>query len=503
MAVRELLPSRLEEFLLLAVASLIVMRFLKARKRLPLPPGPPGVPILGNLFDFPLEYDWLIYGKWADAYGSLISLSAFGTNIVVIHSWKLAIELCDKKSPIYSSRPTIPMADIMGWQDAMSSQVYGPRLRSYRKVFHNELGNGAAMKHYWPVEETHARKFIKLCLLNPDRLDHHCFQHAGAIVLRVAYGYIAQESDDPYIKAGNDAMESFNKGCAPGAYMVNQIPILRYLPEWFPGADFKRMARLWRPLFSAMVDLPFNFVKRQMAEGMAESSFTSRWLNKDLSKEDEDILRFAAGSVFAGGSDTTAVVVHAYFLVMTLHNTVQQKLQAEMDAVVGRDRLPTFEDRENLPYLEAFIKEIFRFHIPVPSGIPHCTTADDIHNGYLIPKDSIVICNIWKMSQDPEAYADPATFNPERFLGVSPEQDPREIIFGFGRRLCPGRLLADASIYITIAMCTATLNITPSVENGKVFVPKYQPESGTVSHIRPFKCTITPRSTDVLAMVTE
>ncbi|KAJ7598124.1 cytochrome P450 [Mycena floridula] len=495
-------PS-IKELAFLIAATVFLLRFLKLRKRLPFPPGPHGLPLVGNLFDFPLEYDWLTYGKWAESFGPIISLSALGSNIIIISSCKIATELCDKKSQIYSSRPYFAMVDLMGWQNAMSGQVYGPRFRQYRKVFHNEMGNTGAMKHYWPVEETHARKFIRNCLGKPEELVNHCFQHAGSIVLRVAYGYTAKDTDDPFIKAANEAMESFNKGCAPGTYMVNQLPILRHVPEWFPGAEFKRMARLWRQLFFAMVDLPFEFVKSQMAEGMAESSFTARWLEKGLNPEDEEILRYAAGSIFAGGSDTTVVVIQTYFLTMTLYPDVQAKVQAEMDAVIGRDRLPTFEDRENLPYLEALIKEILRYHNPAPSGVPHCTTEDDIYDGYLIPKGSIIVTNIWKMSRDPEIYNNPFEFKPDRFLGVTPEQDPREFIFGFGRRLCPGRLLADSSIYITLAMCAATLSVSPAIENGKAIIPEYQPESGIVSHLRPFKCQINPRFKEVASMVTE
>ncbi|KAJ7584337.1 cytochrome P450 [Mycena floridula] len=460
-----------KEVVVLSAAALILLRFWQGKKCLPLPPGPPGVPILGNLFDFPLEYGWLTYGKWADTFGPLISLTSFGTTIVVVNSATKATELCDKKSPIYSSRPYLPMAFLMGWKDAMGFQVYGPRFRSYRKVFHNELGNSIALENYWPQEEAHGRNFINECLTEPDRLAEHCFQHAGAIVLRVSYGYTAKDQDDPFIKAGNDAMESFNKGCAPGTYMVNQMPILRYIPEWFPGAGFQKQARLWRPLYPAMIDLPFNFVKSQMAAGTAEPSFTSRWLEKGLSAEDEDVLKHASGSMFGGGGETTAVVVHMYFLAMARYPEIQEKVQAEMDAVVGRDRLPSFEDRAQLPYLEALSKEVMRHHPAVPSGLPHCTTEDDIHDGYFIPKGSIIICNIWI----------------------------HEILY----LVLEGRLLADASVYITLAMCAAALKVAPVVENGKPLIPEYQPESGSVSHIKPFKCTIAPRYPEVMSLVRE
>ncbi|THU82832.1 cytochrome P450 [Dendrothele bispora CBS 962.96] len=476
---------------------------LTHKKSPPLPPGPEKHFFLGNLFDLPSTYDWKTYGEWADKYGPIVSASTFGVTIVVINSYKKAIELMDQKSTIYSSRPrpTMPVK-LMGWENAMAFTEYGPRLRSYRKTFHNELGNMASLRNYWSQEESHAKHFVKRVLESPENLFDHCFhRHAGAIILRVAYGYRAKDHDDEFIKAGNTAMQSFNEGCSPSRFMVNQLPILQYVPEWMPGAGFQRTARLWRPLYSIMVKTPFNFVKEQLAAGTAEDSFAGNWLKKHLSSEEEDIVMHAAGSMFGGGGETTAIAVHVYFLMMCLYPDVQKKAQAEMDPVVGKGRLPTFEDRDHLPYLEALTKEVMRYHPAVPNGLPHATTVDDIHDGYFIPKSSIVFSNIWKMSRDPEVYSDPETFNPGRFLGSNPEPDPREIVFGFGRRICPGRFLAEISLYITLAMCTATLDISAKIEDGKVVFPKYQPEGGPVSRLRPFGCIVSPRDPELITAV--
>ncbi|KAJ8096416.1 hypothetical protein PM082_011579 [Marasmius tenuissimus] len=483
------------QLILLAIGTYTFLRLFSSKKQHPLPPSPPGLPVLRNLLDIPTSFEWETYGKWADQYGPIVSASAFGATIIVVNQYKAALKLLSdsQKGAIYSSRPYFPMADLMGWEKAMAFTGYGPRFRKYRQVFHEELGNPKALRSYWPQEVAHARHFLQLCVDAPDRLEHHCFQHAGAIVLRVAYGYTAKDYDDEFVDAGNTAMKSFNEGCTPGAFMVNNLPALRFIPEWVPGAGFQKQARLWRPLFGKMVDMPFEFVKKQLSAGTAENSFTATWLNKGLSEEDEDILRYASGSMFGGGGETTAITVHMFFLALTLYPEIQKKAQKEIDAVLGGHRLPTFEDRENLPYLEALTKEVMRFHPAVPNGLPHCTTEDDIHEGFFIPKGSIIISNIWKMLRDPDVYRDPETFNPERFLGEYPEQNPREPLFGFGRRVCPGRLLADASIFVTLATCLAALDISPVIENGKPVLPEVKSEGGAVNRLKPFKCKITPR----------
>ncbi|KAJ7573064.1 hypothetical protein C8J56DRAFT_1034283 [Mycena floridula] len=135
-----------------------------------------------------------------------------------------------------SSRPYLPMAFLMGWKDQWAS-------RSTDLAF-GLSANMQILRNYWLKEEARSPKFMKECLTAPDRPAEHCFQYMrGAIVLRVSYRYRAKDHDDPFIKAGNDVMKLFNKGCAPasGTYMVNQI---RYIPEWFPGAEFEKMARL-------------------------------------------------------------------------------------------------------------------------------------------------------------------------------------------------------------------------------------------------------------------
>ncbi|KAJ7584293.1 hypothetical protein C8J56DRAFT_829584 [Mycena floridula] len=129
--------------------------------------------------------------------------------------------------------------------------------------------------------------------------------------------------------------------------MVNQMSILRYIPEWFSGPGFQKQARLWRPLYPAMIDLPFNVVKSQMAAGTAEPSFTSRWLEQGLGAEDEDVLKHASRSMFGVHatrsilSNARILIVHIHSLTMVRYPEIQEKVEAEMDPVVGRN----FEDR--------------------------------------------------------------------------------------------------------------------------------------------------------------
>jgi cytochrome P450 len=121
--------------------------------------------------------------------------------------------------------------------------------------------------------------------------------------------------------------------------------------------------------------------------------------------------------------------------------------------------------------------------------------ADDIYAGYHIPAGSIVIPNVWSMLHSPETYAKPLSFDPNRFMGDTPERDPREIGFGFGRRICPGMHLADASVWLSCALALATLRVRPVEDaQGREVLPEPVMMSGAISHPKPFRCEITPRS---------
>ncbi|KAG6815956.1 hypothetical protein H0H93_008752, partial [Arthromyces matolae] len=149
------------------------------------------------------------------------------------------------------------------------------------------------------------------------------------------------------------------------------------------------------------------------------------------------------------GADTTVSAIYSFFLAMTLHPDVVKKAQAEIDSIVGHDRLPTFDDRPHLPYLDALTKEVVRWNTVVPIGPPHAAAQDDVHDGYLIPKGSLIMANIRGILHDPEVYSEPHIFNPDRFIanqGKPVEPDPRTIAFGFGRRY---------------DFCTAVLSCTP------------------------------------------
>nr|BAL05080.1 cytochrome P450 [Phanerodontia chrysosporium] len=503
------MPSALSllDFAFAALALIIVKAFLSRTRRQGLyPPGPKGLPIVGNALGMPTSREWLTFSEWGGRYGDIIYLSLLGQPMVILNSAKHAIALLDKRSNIYSDRPVLVMGgEMIGWKYTLALTPYGQRFREYRRFIAKLIGGPTQMQTHLPLEEHETRRFLKRLLIEPERVADHIRKTAGCIILKLSHGYHVREGHDPIVDLVDTATEQFSLATSPGAFLVDVFPLLRYVPAWVPGARFQKTAREWRKVLERMADEPHDFVKQRMAENTNVPNYTSELLqNERLDGDKEFNIKWSAASLYSGGADTTVSAIYSFFLAMTLFPHVAKRAQMEVDAVVGSDRLPTCEDRPNLPYVEALVKEVFRWNPVAPLGLPHRLIEDDIYEGYFIPKGSFVIPNIWHILHDPNHYPNPFEFDPTRFLsdeGRTPQPDPRDYCFGFGRRICPGLHLADVSVFLSCAMVLATFDISKAVENGKVIEPEVEYTSGTISHPKPFKCTIKPRSTKAEALI--
>ncbi|TDL20079.1 cytochrome P450 oxidoreductase OrdA-like protein [Rickenella mellea] len=491
----------------------------KSTSNLPLPPGPKPRPLIGNLLDLPKEYDWLHWAKHKPLYGPISSITVFGQTLILIHSPTIALSLFEKKSSIYSSRPTLTFGGQMcGWENSLALQPYGHRFRSYRKNIYQLMGTKASvLSQFSELEEKETRRFLRRVLKDPEMLREHVRRWAGGIILRISHGYrVEQVGDDPLVDLADEALVQFSLSTTPGAWLVDVMPFLRYAPDWLPGTGFKRTAERWYKTLCELADKPHAFVKMQMANGTATPSYTSALLEKlekarndgvdaETLREEEFVIKWSAASLYSGGADTTVSALYGFYLAMVLFPHIQARAQAEIDAVIGGDRLPTLADRERLPYVDAVLKEVLRWNPVAPMGLPHVNTEDDVYDGYFIPKGSILMANIWQITHDPETYHDPFEFKPERYLGENPEPDSHTLNFGFGRRICPGKELADTSLFLSIAQTLAAFTISKPIspETGEEYTPECHYQTGVISHPKEYRCRIGPRSERMRRVVEE
>ncbi|KAJ7157971.1 cytochrome P450 [Mycena crocata] len=477
------------------------------RSRRQLPPGPKGYPLIGNVFDMPTSHPWKTFAEWGEQYGGIMSVTLLRQPYIIINDPAIANEILDRRGNNYADRPTFEMANLCGWDRVLSSARYGPRFKAYRRLIGKVIGTRGSIEKFYPIEEYQANMFLKRIIEDPTSFESATRKTAAAMVLQLTYGYKIQEAgNDPFVDLADKGMSEFSKIMVPGAFLIDVLPILKYVPAWFPGAGFKRLAKRYGNSCDELAETPLAYVKDQMAQGQAASSYVADLLSEpDISDTRRFDIKWSAASFYSAGSDTTVSVVTAYFLAAAKFPHIQERAQAEMDSVVGPSRLPTFDDRESLPYIDALCKELCRWLAIVPLAAPHRAMKDDHYGEYFIPKDAFVMPNIWKFLHDPAIYRDPSVFNPERFLGSSPEPHPADMgLFGFGRRVCPGIHLADVSVWICIAKAVAGLTITRALDdNGDAIDPVADVTDGIVSRPLPFKCGVKPRSEKVMKLVYE
>ncbi|KAG5977842.1 hypothetical protein E4U55_006515 [Claviceps digitariae] len=494
---------------LLAALLSIVLYYPRSRSKstLRLPPGPKGLPIVGDVFGLPPpgmpEYEhWL---KLKDTYGPISSVTIFGTTLVILHSREAAQELLVKKSSKSSARPKFSFSNICGLGNLTPNTTSGPVHRHHRRLMHQQMGTKLLAEQFSSIQDVESKRFLLRVLNEPDRLIDHIKTEASAIILKIVYGYTIQpHKPDPLVEIIEHGMDVFSKTVLPFGWAVDVVPQLRHLPSWIPGVSFHKIARQWKKVTWNMIEIPYIFVGQQMSRGTFRPSYVSRHLEQNgwkagekraLNEEDEQAIKNSAAILFGGGADTTVSSVTSLFLAMILYPDVLRRAQKEIDEVVGSDRLPGFQDRDHLPYMTALIKETYRWMPVVPIGTTHATEEETILSGYRIPKGAYILPSIWWFMHDPETYANPSEFNPDRFLEPQNEPDPKDHIFGYGRRICPGRYLADDTLYLTVSRIIATFNVTKKLdEQGRPLEIKRGATAGLVSHPTPFPCCVAPRS---------
>ncbi|KAK7015191.1 hypothetical protein VNI00_019160 [Paramarasmius palmivorus] len=468
------------DYAAIAVAGFLVYKITTRKTSgYPLPPGPKGLPIVGSAFEMPKTRAWQTFSDWGDVWGPIMSFTAIGQTFVLVSDHKVAEELLGKTGSLFADRPTMEMAELTGWSRALSAARYK------RDSGVSEIDRS---------EDYQANMFLKRVLDNPTDPAAATRKTAGAMILHITYGY-KRRGRDPLVKLADDALAEFSDITRPGAYIVEFFPFLKHIPLWFPFFSFHKRAAACRKNCDALSEAPFAFCKKQVASGDENDSYCAALLKDETITESHmEDLKWSAASFYGAGADTTVSVVYCYFLACCLFPEVQAKAQAEIEAVVGNDRLPSFQDQKSLPYIDALVKELYRWLPIVPLAVPHRAMQDSVFQGYFIPKDTNVIANVWKFLHDPTVYKDPMSFNPERFLGPNPEPAPQDRgLFGYGRRTCPGLYLsqAEVSVWINVVKAVAGLQVECAVDgNGQKIVPV--PDITDGSHYSP--CGIQVRS---------
>ncbi|EJD42060.1 cytochrome P450 [Auricularia subglabra TFB-10046 SS5] len=498
----------------------VFVRYGRSRSiaRADLPPGPQEKSfILGNVSDVPSRpEEWKKYHAMCAQYGTcpVMHLRALNKHIIILDTIRATVDLLEKRGAIYSDRPRLPfLGELMGYDWTISMMPYGDFWRRHRRALHQHM-NEVAMVRLQRKQERLNTTFQWALLESPEdwwNLTHWQEALAGANIMSTVYGLEGTKfRHDPWIQLGEDALQIANEAFGTGFHPVDFLPFLKHVPSWFPGAAFKRKAREAYKIQIRTREEPFAWVKDRLAEGNAVPCITTALLDSEVDGASipEEIIKNSAGMAYLVGADTTLSTIKSFFLAMVRNPDIQRKAQEELDRVLPSERLPTLteRDRSNLPYIEAVLRETYRKYPPVPLGLPHKLMEEDEYFGMRIPSGAVLIPNIWAMTHDDQAYPEPQVYRPERFLrdGLidTDVPNPRNAIFGFGRRICPGRYFADAEIWLMMATMLYCFDILPAIdEQGREIIPTEAMTEGTVIAPVEFQCRILPRSAEKRALI--
>ncbi|KAM5536638.1 hypothetical protein V8D89_009733 [Ganoderma adspersum] len=478
-----------------------------ARSRgLPLPPGPKALPLLGNMFNWPKSYHWVAFRDMKTEYGDMLYFDILGRRMMILGNPSDIFELLDKRSASTSSRDHSIISSLSFPQCCSGIQ---PQCDVIRPVVEATQAYVLAGVLSWDCPQLHAGA-AQIGAQIPRQVANVALEATGACAL-VLFDVDVTDDQDELVEVVDAALEWHGEAFIPGKYLVEAFPILGYVPPWVPGATVQRLSVHWRSTVDRLKKEIDRLAKIDSGGNSAVNRMVMRMagIGEKSSDEDAEIIRNVAAVAIDGGSDTMFSTVQSLFVAMSLHPNVQKKAQAELDAVVGPNRLPDFEDRDSLVYINALIREALRWQNVLPFAIPHKTVEDDEFRGYFIPAGTNIFPNVWACMHDPGVYQDPEEFRPERFirdgkLDFTTVPDPTRFVFGFGRRMCPGRYFALNGLFINIASALHVFDITlPVDDNGMVIKIEPQVTNGLLCYPVDCRCTIKPRSPQAEALIRE
>ncbi|KXN81678.1 O-methylsterigmatocystin oxidoreductase, partial [Leucoagaricus sp. SymC.cos] len=479
--------------------------------RAPLPPGPRKFPIIKNLLDVPQQEQWMTFARWSGEYNSdIIHVEAAGNSIVILSSHTAMNDLLHKRSAIYSSRALSGViCDIVGWKWLMVLTPYNEAFKEKRRMFAKYCQPSDTSFHR-TRETQQLHILLNLMIDQPENLLSHLRHMIGAMVITLAYGIEVEKTDDPYVQLAENVLGYLSQKILPGTFLADTFSWLRYVPEGFPGTRWKSVVRQMQREMDDFVNKPFEASLKAAEVGTLTDCVVSRCQHdvsqSELSKEEQDIVvKELAGQLYIGGTESMASIISTFFLALVCFPEVCKEAQAEVDRVL-KGRLSENADMNSLPYLNALLKEVYRWEPVFPLGLAHATTEDDTYKGYHIPKGSVVIPNIWAVFHDPKLFPEPEKVKPERFLKDGklhvPGPDPAELTFGFGRRACQGRYIVESTLLHIAASTLSLFDITKVMgPDGKTIEPTREYSSGLARKPLPFKCSIRPRSEEAIKLI--
>ncbi|XP_049387148.1 5-OH-xanthotoxin synthase-like isoform X2 [Solanum stenotomum] len=450
---------------LLFVAFSILLIFLlpKAKKssKNNLPPGPIGLPFIGNLHQFDSLAPHIYFWKLSKKYGKIFSLKFGSTPIIVISSAKLAKEVLKTQDLAFCSRASHLRQQKLSYNGRdIVFQRYNDYWREMRKISVLHLFSHKKVKLFSPIREDEVSRMIKKISQQASasqitNLSNLMISLSTTIICRVAFGIRFDE--EAHEKRRFDELLEESATMLTSFYVFDFFSYLGWIDKLVGltnrlEKNFKDLDEFYEELVEKHVDPN----RPKSMEGDILDLLLQLKKDKltpiDLTLED---IKAIVMNVLLAGSDTSAAAVIWTMTALMKNPKAMKKVQEEMRKSFKKKRdILNEDDIQNLPYFKAVIKESFRLYPSVPLLVPRESMEKSILEGYEIQPGTIIHVNAWAIARDPEIWENPEEFIPERFLNSDIDfkgQDFELIPFGGGRRGCPGIALGVASMELALS----------------------------------------------------
>ena len=377
----------------------------------------------------------------------------------------------------------------------MLLRPYDDRFKLHQRLEAPVLSERAA-RTYLPIQELESKQLLfdlsKFADANrPMNCHEHMERMTASIIYSLFYSHRVRTATDPILLLAHAVNHEFDQLAQVGKYLVDSFPVLDKLPSFL--APWKaEAASHWqrqRALHLGNLDRGLDSSSWNVAKQM-QKALDTQGINMPAEELALDI-GIMADAALDASSETMMWFVVAY--ITEGHRGWVSEAQRDLDKVVGRTRLPNFEDRPALPYIGAIVEELLRWRPAGAGGVPHFTRVESSYEGFRIPANSVIIANHWSITREEAVFGpDVEAFVPERWLDAK-SQLPT-VGFGYGRRICPGRHVARNSLWIAVARLLWAFDIQPELTSAGEPVPvDTKGTDGLVTKPLPFKARFCPR----------
>ncbi|XP_010552112.1 PREDICTED: cytochrome P450 93A3-like [Tarenaya hassleriana] len=429
----------------------------------PLPPGPLGLPIVGNL-PF-LKPDLHIYFEGlARKHGPVFKLRLGAKFVVVVTSPEVMSEIMKTHDVAFANHDVTATGLIATYGGAdIGWNPYGPEWRMLRKVCVNKLLSNAVLDSYYGLRRRESRQTIRY-LAGRARtgssvdLGEQIFVMLFNVITQMLWGAtIASEEREKIVT-------EFKELTSRIVHLIGRPNISDYFPI-LSRFDLQGLAKQMHGLFLQLDQLFDRIIDQRRGVKNGSEDFLQFLLK--LKDEDETTplsithVKALLMDMVLGGSETSSSTMEFAMAELITKPELMKRVQRELDGVVGKDNIVEESHIAKLPYLLAVMKETLRLHPVGPLLIPRRPSETSIVAGYTIPKDSTVFFNMWAIQRDPSLWENPLEFDPDRFLSKFYDfrgSDTSYLPFGFGRRTCAGIAVAEKMILYNLATLLHTFD---------------------------------------------